>query len=1046
MATPRNHKIERSSSDPKNMSASWDLSHQAKSGDLPETFSVRNFHIYRRNVDSGAEARDYTVPPNDTDWTDSGQSSSNIEVIYPSHMYPNTRWRLSKVQHHCYGTGGAWYDNLSVVEFGFSEPLPPKLTLTRNDLKLTWKIDANASEMSNTSRYYRTDTQYWVQSITFGQSWASYNRYRMPSATGTFTGSSSEYEYTSMSTYTPSKPTRVRLLAMNRGPSGASAFASEEHVYAQVNTPTISVKSIRTSLSDNVTAFQVNPNSDSWHPVDHIILQRQKASEMSTSGSWEDVVDIADVAGNVRLMTDETAAQVPDEDQATFWRVMTWHDNRQANASYGYPEGQPLLANNPKAPTDVAATINNDESDDEYGFITATWSSASACSPEHIVELWGKRSADGVMERIESKTIEAGEDEAVFEKDYSSLTMYCVRVQAYKDWSPTQKRSSDWAESATMATVSINEVRMLEDGTSVYVDESHDDDDADFTEYSWHTRGDGWASTEDPKTYNRVSTGSASHVSIVGLEEGVEYYIQARRYNSKTSTYGPYSAQVSTMSGSTPGTPTLIANGRVASGGVIEYEWDFPGRNQTAAMLYLENDTDRVETFAGDGTTTEFTLAYLPDALPTVKVDNETATVTLSNQKITFSTAPSNGAVIEASYKAPAPLTTIGIDGDEMACTYDVDESLEGSIIAYVKVTCGGNWSDESYPVTTEIVQPPTCTVAAAGTLTANSASYGGYDLTALPLSVTLGGTATLFDVTVTCFNGTSLPKPNGVERVAAGSVVAVATNCSSGTSVIVPERGPLVGGGQYDITVVGKDPSTGAKSEPATLSFTVDWSTGALMPTATVTVDGSTAIINVTADSESPETDRLDIWRKTADGAVLCAADAAFDKDYTDSVPPYGWEGNAYLAQITSIDGDTVWLEVPYTLRSNGVTVNWGEKSVNLPWNIEMSNNYASSFEARVHMDGSRVGYWQKGVDRTASVSGDLRKEEDADTIDAFMALGRHDGISFVRAPGGIAFACNVDVDMSKGYGSSAVPVTLDITEVDDDGTWRARAEADED
>ena len=104
MATPRNHKIERSSSSPENMSASWDLSHQAKEGDLPETFSVRNFHVYRRNVDSGAEARDYTVPPNDTDWTDSDQSNNNVEVIYHGRMYPNTRWRLSKVQHHSYVT------------------------------------------------------------------------------------------------------------------------------------------------------------------------------------------------------------------------------------------------------------------------------------------------------------------------------------------------------------------------------------------------------------------------------------------------------------------------------------------------------------------------------------------------------------------------------------------------------------------------------------------------------------------------------------------------------------------------------------------------------------------------------------------------------------------------------------------------------------------------------------------------------------------------------------------------------------------------------
>ena len=152
---------------------------------------------------------------------------------------------------------------------------------------------------------------------------------------------------------------------------------------------------------------------------------------------------------------------------------------------------------------------------------------------------------------------------------------------------------------------------------------------------------------------------------------------------------------------------------------------------------------------------------------------------------------------------------------------------------------------------------------------------------------------------------------------------------------------------------------------------------------------------------------------RGAAGGAVLCAEDAGFGKLYTDPVPPYGSDGCAYIAQVTTIDGDTCWTEAPYANRGGGVTLNWGRESVELPWNVELADKYSTQFEVRSHMDGSRVGYWLDGSDRESTVSGVLRKTADRDAIDKFRQLGKHAGIAFARASKGVAFACNVDVDM---------------------------------
>lgn len=72
------------------------------------------------------------------------------------------------------------------------------------------------------------------------------------------------------------------------------------------------------------------------------------------------------------------------------------------------------------------------------------------------------------------------------------------------------------------------------------------------------------------------------------------------------------------------------------------------------ALAYLAScfgQTTTAETFAGNGTTTAYTLAHSPATIFTVTVNGTPTTAyTVSGTTLTFDTAPANGAVIYISY------------------------------------------------------------------------------------------------------------------------------------------------------------------------------------------------------------------------------------------------------------------------------------------------------------------------------------------------------------------------------------------------------------
>ena len=74
----------------------------------------------------------------------------------------------------------------------------------------------------------------------------------------------------------------------------------------------------------------------------------------------------------------------------------------------------------------------------------------------------------------------------------------------------------------------------------------------------------------------------------------------------------------------------------------------------SAALAYLAScfgQTVTAETFSGDGTTAAFTLAHTPASIFTVTINGTPTTAySASGTKLTFDSAPANGAVIYISY------------------------------------------------------------------------------------------------------------------------------------------------------------------------------------------------------------------------------------------------------------------------------------------------------------------------------------------------------------------------------------------------------------
>jgi len=536
------------------------------------------------------------------------------------------------------------------------------------------------------------------------------------------------------------------------------------------------------------------------------------------------------------------------------------------------------------------------------------------------------------------------------------------------------------AYSAQGDTVTILDGHAGADGESAVMLLGWQDDSSTGTELSWSGELDTWRSTDEPDAFNILyDDGSVTRdgttyahsatITIKGLDEGQTTYVKARRYHegADATTYGPYSEAYMVTPAQVPASVTLSCDGYVAEGSDLTLTWTYDGGATQDAWCVLDG----------------------------------------------------NGTVVDQGQTA---LGTCTIEADRLASL-----AVGGSLTLSVMVSMGGAWvTSEAKAVT--IVEAPTLTATTAATLTAQ------------PMAIS--ATCDVSDATLTVIvtaDGVSGDMPYGMDVQAAGDVVwsgVVEPEWVDGAATVtLPEGRAFVDKAGYTVTVRATDPSTGLSSETVTAHTTVAWSHQAPDPKGFVTVTpdptAKSATIALAAPTGSVATDCYDIYRLTGDGAQLIGQTYPLDATVTDLYAPYG-DGMAlaYRVALRTADGDVQWADVPYEMGGSAIRIDWAGQSVELPYNIAITDGYAKDVDVHEYLDGSTDAFFNQGIRRTAKLSTDVLRLTDAETIAAVLDLAHHVGPAFVRTPTGAAYEADVQVE-SVAPTSQLAAVSINATEI---------------
>ena len=573
------------------------------------------------------------------------------------------------------------------------------------------------------------------------------------------------------------------------------------------------------------------------------------------------------------------------------------------------------------------------------------------------------------------------------------------------------------------------------------------DEDTTGIELSWSEYAGAWKSTQAPQSYDfewhddevdpsaSADWNKSASIAIRGLTEGVAYHVRARCYTvtEDARTYGPYCDAVVRQTWSTPPSAVLSAPMAVPEGSGIPFEWTLSSAvPQTAWMIYQEG---------------------------------------------------SSGDRVIASGEGGASSTVVGPD---RVSTFAED----GLLSCRVRCTTGSEYVD-SLPVLVRISPMPTCEVAAA-------------DVTAQPASFTVTCNEAGLEVayTVEAYGSGSTGVPElGVASQPAGDVVASGTarpafSASGGSyaaTIFLQEGLDFRDGCEYVVRATATDAASGLVSEEAEATFSVEWARQAPEPPSDVYARTSDAapvegkryyewnaeeeayeevdevdpssmasyfedvgIVAEPYDADGVRGCRLflnapdgaqagdvyDVYRLTHDGAELAIGDVAPGSTVVDEFAAFGDSGDyGYRVACRTPDGDAAWGDFGYYAEGRCTRFDWDGDSVELPHGIAITDGYANDVEVQRRMDGSDVALYNAGAARTASLTNDIIRIEDADAAALVRSLAQHAGTAWVRTPDGSAYEADVQV-RSMEVGRGAIAAAFAVQRVSATGSYGARLE----
>ena len=520
-------------------------------------------------------------------------------------------------------------------------------------------------------------------------------------------------------------------------------------------------------------------------------------------------------------------------------------------------------------------------------------------------------------------------------------------------------------------------------------------DDADEAELSWSDHSDAWESTDQPQTFT-VSKMYASAWNISNLETGKKWYVRVRLIDNTSDgqVYGAYSETQEVDLASAPLVPVLtLSDAIIPPDGKVTANWVYSTTDGTgqafAEIAYVEEESESDSD--GDGG-----FIYIPIAQ------------------------------VETAQHATLDAAELGWQAGD---TYD--------LVVRVTSASGQNSDGWSDPRTIIVAEPPTCTISATSlsnvTVTTtdeagNPVSETVTALTTMPFTCTVlgAGDSGVTSIAIERMEAYHVDRPdetdyNGFE----GETIAVDSHTGEdGFSIGIDDViGHLDDNAWYTLVATVTDGL--GQSASASIDFEVLWAHQASAPTASVTIDGTVAIMTPTAPADADPTDVCDIYRLSIDRPQLIYSGASFGTDYVDPYPAIGqYGGHRFVTRtangdVTTPDGSFAWTDTDDELKTRYNIFEFEDGQILLELDVEISNAWRKDFKETAYLGGSVQGDWNKAVSRTASVSGTAIPGRDDDLINAMRRLADHAGICHVRTKDGSSYAADVQVNDKYNYAS---------------------------
>lgn len=616
-------------------------------------------------------------------------------------------------------------------------------------------------------------------------------------------------------------------------------------------------------------------------------------------------------------------------------------------------------------------------------------------------------------------------------------------------------------------------------------------DDSTGTELTWSDEEDTWKSTEEPSRHTfEWSDGPVTHegttyqdsaeITIKGLAEGTQYFIKARRYlEGDVTTYSQYSNPATAITSETPETIVAICERYVPTGASLDVAWTFSGNGiqqkwQIVSSNILYELTTDIEVEEGKS-------YYTYDSTEGTYTPVET-----TGEEVPYSEGWYQKIEDTTLAKGEDSMGSTKIGAERLAAF-----AVDGSVRFTVQASTGSGFViSEEHTVT--ILDRPTLSVNVPTPLTVQPLSFTATasrecDLVVIVTSLGAGGQFAegVLQQTDgdTIYSTVYTPEWEAQAQPDDGWT----------TTVTLPTGLDFWDLGNYKVAVTAIDRSSGLRSTEATAVFGVAWAHQApsIAPTEVYSLTADTEVVEdkpyFTYDSEaqtyidvlpegsenpqnegwyelavtecvtltpvditdengrhrqevqisltpppgSVETDVYDIYRLTGDRADLIGASYPLTYTVTDEYAPFGSDMTMYYRiAVRTVDGDEAFSDIEYVMDGDMMRFDWSGGTLELPYNISISDKYKKDSEIRQHMDGSSDAYWNQNVERSASLSSDVIRLEQQDEITAARHLGRYAGPVFVRTPDGSAYEADVQVsDMSTEGILTAI--AIDATEI---------------